>query len=58
MSTFGADREEGCCGYQIQYTNNPTHPGWLIMRWSDILAVCPTLTDACEWLRDYLKLEE
>jgi len=56
--TFGKDRTEGCCGFHIQYTNNTSHPGWIVMRWGDMLCVCDTLTEACEWLRDYLKLEE
>jgi len=30
----------------------------MVMRWSNILTVCGTITEACEWLRDYLKLEE
>lgn len=55
------DREQKPFGYQIQHSNNPKHPAWLVMRWgvimhmssydsSDPAAVCRALNEAYLWL--------
>lgn len=61
--TFGIDRERTCCGWGIQYCNNLGEDRWVVMHWGEFMAghrpdEVFTLTDACEWLRDRLSLEE